>query len=93
LTNDRGKKKFALVFLTIKAEPNFLDNISMILRPKAGKTRNKVSSPSPKEYKAEQAKIKDHAYRFFFDKRGIIHLEYVPEEQSVNEAYNPEVLQ
>jgi hypothetical protein len=63
----------------------------MTLRPKAEETVNTVSSPRPEEYKAEQAKIKDHAYGFF-DKRRIIHLEFVPEEQNINEACNPEVL-
>ena len=51
------------------------------------------SPSSPRQKKAWQSKSKFKAMMiFFFDIRGIVHVDWVPEGQTVNQVYYKEVL-
>ena len=51
------------------------------------------SPSSPRQKKARQSKSKCKAMMtVFFDIRGIVHLDWVPEGQTVNQVYYKEVL-
>ena len=45
-----------------------------------------------KESMAEEIQIVSNEDRFYFDIRGIVHMDWVPEGQTVNQIYYKEVL-
>jgi len=81
-------------------DPNFLENVincdeSWFFQYDPASKRQSMhwKSPiSPRQKKARQSKSKFKAIMiFFFDIRGIVHVEWVPEGQTVNQVYYKEV--
>ena len=52
-----------------------------------------AKSPRPKKARMSKSKIKSMLIYFFFDSQGIVHMEFVPPGQSVNQTFYREVLE
>jgi len=52
-----------------------------------------ANSPRPKKARMSKSKIKSMLISFFFDSRGIVHKEFVPSGQTVNQTFYREVLE
>ena len=51
------------------------------------------SSPRPKKAHMSRSRVKPMIIVFFFDSRGIVHIEFVPPGQTVNHAFYKDVLE
>ena len=89
------------ILQNIENDPNLLENTitcdeSWFFQydPESKRQSMHWKSPSsPKQKKAQQSKSKFKALMiFFFDIRGIVHVDWVPEGQTVNQVYYREVL-
>jgi len=52
-----------------------------------------ANSPRPKKFRWSKSRMKTMLLNFFFDIRGIVHYEFVPAGQTVNQVYYLEVLE
>jgi histone-lysine N-methyltransferase SETMAR len=89
------------ILQNIENDPNFLVNVitceeSWLFQYDPGSKRQSMhwkSPSSPRQKKARHSKSKFKALMIvFFDIRGIVHVDWVPEGQTVNQAYYKEVL-
>ena len=95
------KNIFADILQSIENDPNFLENVItydeswfFLYDPESKRQSMHWNSPSsPSQKKARQSKPKFKAMMIiFFDIRGIVDVDWVPEGKTFNQVYNKEVL-